>query len=131
MDHPLSSSDHSLVLNLHAVAAAMAEHVERAAEGVECERVFDQRGEAVDALAEIHGLAVQVDIQRGVELEHGHPVRASIMVFRSVLSAPPQESSRAMPLRRRARRLGAVSGSGRGGTGVDRSFTHYPENFPE
>lgn len=57
---------------------------------------------AIDPEAEIHGIAVKVDLHVGAESEHQRAPKASIIVFTSATSCPPHSSSTVTPLGSRA-----------------------------
>src|SRR5690606_28126109 len=120
--------------NLHPVGSAVTKHVQRAPERIELKRLLDQRRQPVDALPEVHRLAVNIDLQRRIEPEHQRrPISASITLRISFASVASQQSSSATPLGSRARSLGAIAAIGKcpATSCVSGSFTSANADSPD
>ena len=76
--------------------------VDGAGKRIKLHRLLDQRNQPVDPEAEVHRIAVQVDLQVSIEPEHQRAPNASIIAFTSATSCPPHSSSTVTPLGSRA-----------------------------
>src|SRR5215472_4552783 len=87
--------------------------VDGAGKRIKLHRLLDQGNQPIDPEAEIHRVAVQVDLQVSVEPEHQRAPNASIIALTSATSCPPHWSSTVTPFGSRAVSSAGVSG-GRG-----------------